>query len=231
MDSYSVHLIDVGVAGIVLLSALFALSRGFVREILGIFSWMAALFVALYTHDSTIGFWRDMFENDLVANIAAFGSVFIGMLTSCLIIAHKVAARLRDGALNSLDRTFGFLFGGLRGLVISSLVYMIFAAFGDSRADLPQWLREAKVLPVLEASARTMVSLLPPPMQDDALKTTNLKDGTFKNTELFNRWNGANTSKTKTQPSQSASKPTEKNTIDYPNKDRQKLEELIESIQ
>ncbi|OYV32364.1 MAG: hypothetical protein B7Z80_27175 [Rhodospirillales bacterium 20-64-7] len=41
-----------GVAiGIVVLSALFSLVRGFVREMLGVFAWLGAIYVALKSYD------------------------------------------------------------------------------------------------------------------------------------------------------------------------------------
>jgi membrane protein required for colicin V production len=173
-SGYSLPVVDVVLAGIVLVSAVLALLKGFVREVLGIVGWLFASFAALYSHSLLFPFWKGVFRDELVANIATFSSVFVTVLFIALYIARKIGNLIDDGPLNALDRSAGFLFGATRGLVIAALLFLLHSSFRNKDDPMPQWLANARTLPVVEGVARGMVSLLPGRIERGARETTNL---------------------------------------------------------
>jgi membrane protein required for colicin V production len=175
-DTYTLQMADTAVVTLVLLSGLIGLFRGFVREVLGIGSWALALFVSLYSHAAMFSFWSKRMESDTLAHVTAFGVVFISILSIALIITDRISDRIGEGALNSVDRTFGFGFGALRGVVIVCLLFMLITGFKNRRASYPEWIRDAHSLPLIEDSAKVLIGLLPKKIEKQAAESVNLKE-------------------------------------------------------
>jgi membrane protein required for colicin V production len=234
MEDYSLQVADVVVVGIVAISALWALMRGFVREVLGVGSWLLALFCALYGYGSMMNMFKGI-GNELMRHVVAFGVIFIGVLTTSLIITERIADRVDDGALNQLDQALGLAFGLLRGGVIVCLLYLIIASFSDDKQDLPEWVQQASTLPMVDGGAQMLVSLLPKELERDAEETTNMDDDLPEEEEKDDRKDRSRLSETlrrlnSPRPEREYSKErNEKPTRD--DKDRESMDDLIDSIQ
>ena len=63
MPSY----LDLGLLGVVLISALLAMLRGFTREVLAIASWGAAAIAAIYLHPLLLPYVKPYISKDVVA--------------------------------------------------------------------------------------------------------------------------------------------------------------------
>jgi membrane protein required for colicin V production len=172
MDDTTIQIVDVIVAALIFISGVIGFIRGFTREVLGIISWVVALFVTLYAYEPSLPFWTDLVGNESLAAVLAVCVVFIGVVATLLIITNNLSNKIDDGALNTLDSTGGFLFGALRGFIIVCLVYLVFASLGEDPTDLPDSLLAARSLPVVEEGAVFMIKLLPTTMQPAAKDTT-----------------------------------------------------------
>lgn len=152
--------VDLAVLGVVFLSAVVALMRGFTREVLGIGAWVGAGLVALwafpFVRPHVLG-WLG--QPDLVDPVT-FGGVFIAAVVVLLLISHWVASVIRASALGGLDRTFGLLFGLVRG---AALIVFVYIAAGLV-APIDHWplpVLEARTLPVVYQGAVMAVRFLP----------------------------------------------------------------------
>lgn len=175
MENYSFHIVDGIVLAIVAISALVGILRGFTREVLGIFSWAAAVIVALYTHPHLFPYWSKVISYPLLAHIVTFAVTAIAVLTTSMLMTKRMSDAVGDSALGPVDRSLGVGFGVLRGWLAVCLVYAIIASMGDKKDDLPGWLKDAKVVGWAQASTRAVVDLLPEQMQDEAIQTANLE--------------------------------------------------------
>jgi membrane protein required for colicin V production len=183
MENYTFHIADGIILAILGISAVVGFVRGFSREMLSIGSWMLALFTALYAHSYTFPFWTKIIDYQVLAHVVTFAVVFIGVLTTSLIVTNGWANRIGDGPLGSLDRTLGLLFGVTRGSVIVCLGYLILASLGDSKDDVPGWLKEAKSLAWIEEGGAMMVTLLPEQMRDPVAATIHVVTASEGKTE------------------------------------------------
>ena len=149
---------DLIVVAIVLLSALFAFVRGFIREVLGVAAWIGAAAVTLYGFNTVRGYFREFISIATVADIAAGAVLFLVSLVLLSMVSHAISSRVRTSGLGALDRTLGFLFGLARGAV---LVCIIFAGIAWAKPDLPPWIEKARTRPLLERGAHELAMLLP----------------------------------------------------------------------
>ena len=120
----TVGIIDLIILGIIVISVLFALYRGLVRELLGISSWLLAGFVALYSYNPLLTFMEGHFENVKLAAIVGSVLLALAVLIVMTIVNAFITKRLRKSSLSGLDRIFGFMFGIARALLIVALIYI-----------------------------------------------------------------------------------------------------------
>ncbi len=126
-------LVDAGVAGIIVLSAILAYSRGFVRESLAIAGWIGAAVLAyafaakaqpLVKELPVVG--KFLQESCELSLIAAFAAVFaIGLIIAALF-TPLFASVVQRSVLGGLDQGLGFLFGVLRGVVLVGVAFLVY---------------------------------------------------------------------------------------------------------
>ncbi len=181
MDSLPVNVTDIGVGVVLLISALLAYARGFVHEVLAVGGWIGAIFATIYGFPYVKPFTRDLIELQWVADLTAGTTLFIVSLVALSIITRAISKRVQASMLNALDRSLGFLFGIVRGAVLVSLAY-VFVEMAQPVSEQPPWLRSARSMPVIEAGARLLRSLIPDD-DDDAANDAREKEQKILDTE------------------------------------------------
>jgi membrane protein required for colicin V production len=148
---------DFIVVGVVLVSAILAMVRGFVREVLSIASWLIAAVAAYYLYQPLQGV-IEPYMSEQLATIAAVAVIFIIVLVIATYDTMKVADIVIDSSVGSIDRIFGFVFGAIRGLL---LVVVAFALFVWLVEDQPAWIADAKTQPLMVDLSERLITLLP----------------------------------------------------------------------
>ncbi len=167
MPSY----LDLAVLEIVLVSAMLALLRGFTRETLAILSWVAAGAAAYYLHPLALPNIRPHVPKENIAQGVAIAAVFFVALIVVSIITVKVSDLILDSKVGALDRTLGFIFGAVRGLLLAVVAFAFYGWLAPE-ANQPTWVRDARMKPILEAGGDKLRDLVP---QDVDALIANLK--------------------------------------------------------
>ena len=160
MDVLGFNLIDLIVVTVILLSGIFALARGFVKEVFSIASWVGAVFATLYGFQPASALARQFIGAPLIADAVAGGTVFLLTLFVLSFISSFIANRVRGSAVGSVDRSLGFVFGLLRGFVLLSIAYLALS-WALPPDDQPKWVRAAKTMPLLERGAGLIADFAP----------------------------------------------------------------------
>lgn len=131
MDGFTI--IDAVVAGVIILSAILAWSRGFVRESLAILGWIAAAVLAFIFAPTVRPMIAqlpvvDRFMSDSceLATIAAFAVVFALSLVIFSIITPLFSSVVQRSALGGVDQGIGFLFGVARGILLVAIAFIVY---------------------------------------------------------------------------------------------------------
>ncbi|MEE9388904.1 MAG: CvpA family protein [Paracoccaceae bacterium] len=126
-------IVDGGVALVVVMSAILAYSRGFVREALSIAGWVVAAIVAFIFAPKAqpliheIPFVKDFLGDSCeLSIIAAFAVVFALALVITSIFTPLFSSAVQRSALGGLDQGLGFLFGVLRGLLLVAVALVVY---------------------------------------------------------------------------------------------------------
>ncbi|MEM7721558.1 MAG: CvpA family protein [Pseudomonadota bacterium] len=141
MEGFTI--IDGIVAGVIVISAILAYSRGFVREILSIGGWILAAIVAFIFAPNAMPLIREIpYVGDFIGDscelgiMASFAAVFAVALVVVSLFTPVFATAVQRSALGGVDAGLGFLFGVARGalLVVVALIAYDRIAGGDAVA-------------------------------------------------------------------------------------------------
>ena len=150
---------DVGVGILVLISAILATARGLTREVLSLATWAGSAAIAAYMYFNHTDFARSLIAEPIVADIATVLVSFIVALIILHLITMWIADLVVDSKIGPLDRTLGFIFGIVRGVLIA-VVVVIFGVWLLS-PNIPTWAAESKSLPILQDFGDSLIGMLP----------------------------------------------------------------------
>jgi membrane protein required for colicin V production len=154
-----VTVFDYVVLGIVGVSLLLSLIRGFFREFLGLASWVVAALAAQHYAAVVALQLPSTIPTAGLRMAAGFVIVFLGILLIASLLAIALAELFKQAGLGWLDRGLGALFGLARGLLIVCILVLL-----GGMTTLPQdarW-RNAMFSAPLEAMVVASLPWLPP---------------------------------------------------------------------
>jgi membrane protein required for colicin V production len=164
-----ITLLDIILIVVMLISALLAMVRGFMREVLSITAWILAAGATLYSYSKLLPLAKQYFNNDIVATAAVVGGVFLLTLLVVSVVTVRISDMVLDSRVGALDRTLGFLFGLGRGLIIIVIAYMFFDWLVPDRSK-PDWVLHAKSKVVLTGAGDWIKAQLPDDPENTILK-------------------------------------------------------------
>lgn len=160
------NFVDICVLAVIGISALLALSRGLVKEVLSILSWVGAVVAVIFLLPRAEPIVGQYIKEPLLAQIASGIGIFILSLVVFGIANHYLSANVRSSALGALDRSLGLVFGIVRGAVVVCVAYILMSFAMPNPASRPDVIREARTEPLVAEGATFLKSLLPADVVD-----------------------------------------------------------------
>src|SRR5215470_10169387 len=156
-----ITILDFILLGVMLVSALLAMIRGFMREILSIAAWVIAAGTTVYAYAKLLPTAKTYFNNDIVAAGVTIGGTFLLTLIIVSIITVRFSDMVLDSRVGALDRTLGFL--------IVVVAFLFFAWLVPPRTQ-PSWVANAKSKVFLQSTGDWLMSMLPEDPENTILK-------------------------------------------------------------
>ena len=227
MNSLPFGIIDICFVAILVISGILAYIRGFVREVLSVAAWVGAAFVTLYGYPHLQPIARAHIDNRMVADFATGALLFVGSLIIFSVVASVLSRSVRESAASGFDRSLGFAFGVLRGIVLISLLYLSAAWFWD-RDKLPSAVLEARTYPLIDGSAQILLALVPDDARQSAEEATGVaRDATDRAVNAERALRGLMEPQPERKPATEAG-PGQRG---YDQSERSEMQRLIESRQ
>ena len=148
--------VDIGVLVVIALSALLAMGRGLVKEVLSMFGWVGAAiltYLIFLRVPQVKEFARQQIAEPVFADIAAGVAVFTVSLIVLGIINHFIVSRLPTSLLGPLDKSLGLVFGLVRGAVVVAIAHILLVYVLPNRSDWPAVIQEARTEPYAAQAA------------------------------------------------------------------------------
>ncbi len=152
---------DVAIGIIVLISAILATARGLTREVLSLLTWAGSAAIAVWMWQYQPHIARGYIREEIVADAATIVVSFIVSLIILHLITMKIADFVVDSKAGPLDRTLGFVFGSLRGILIGIIIvvfgqWLQWGGMGDSK-----YIKDSRSVPPLVSLGEGLIRALP----------------------------------------------------------------------
>ncbi len=158
--------VDIAAIAILVISALFGLARGFVREVLGLAAWIGAAIGAVALFPLLDPPFRRLAASlslePLAGDAVAAAAGFLVLLFVFSAIANLLARFVQATPFGGLDRILGLVFGALRGAALLIVAYVLGGLVAPP-SDWPNALRRAAAVPLAFAGAHWAVTIMPEP--------------------------------------------------------------------
>jgi membrane protein required for colicin V production len=171
------------------ISLLMGLSRGLIKEVLSLLTWIVSIIVAsMFTHrlatwftgtpqvqsainntSNTLGM-NSAQPISMVSLAASFIILFIGSMIVCSIIASILSQVGNMPGISILNRLAGTVFGVARGFLINIIV--VFLVELSPLSQEPSW-TQSQLLPLFKPGAAIVTNLVQPGLQQLKSKVSN----------------------------------------------------------
>ncbi len=156
MEGFTI--VDAVVVAVIVLSAILAYARGFVREAMAIAGWIAAAVLAfLFAAQAEplvkeIPYLGDILRGSCeLAIIAAFSLVFAAALLIVSVFTPLFSTVVQRSALGGIDQALGFVFGALRGILLVAVAYIVYdRVVVSSAVEMVENSRSAQIFAVVQ---------------------------------------------------------------------------------
>lgn len=172
-----------------ILSGLWGYMRGLVKEIFAIFAWVGAAVATKYgslvVEPSIAEVIGKGGESTLFSQAVTYIILFLIFFVLFSIISKKFSKRMEASEFEGLDKTLGFLFGIIRGIVVIALIYMFFIWLFAEEDQRPDWIKKARSRPILRVTSQVLTELFLPGEFEEL--DEDIKEGKDNKDQTYNR--------------------------------------------
>lgn len=152
--------LDVIILIVVAISALIALSRGLIKEVLSIVGWVLGCAAIIYLLPFLSPIAGVYIKSPTMAGIAASLFILIVFLIVWILLTGNLVGKVRNSKLGSIDRLLGLFFGILRAFLLVILVYILISWI-QPKDKWSATFKESKYFNIAGEFARPIENLIP----------------------------------------------------------------------
>ncbi len=157
MSILDLTLLDWLALAIVAYSAVVSTMRGLVREVLGLVTVLAALFLAAWFHDDVARLIEGVVRTRELALFVGFAFLFLAALAAGFAGIWLIYRAMQVVHVEWFDRLLGGAFGLARGWLIAAVIFMGLTSFGIGSGAV----RDSRLSPYFLAGSRAVALLTP----------------------------------------------------------------------
>jgi len=129
MTLFRFSLLDWLILAILVYSIAVSWFKGFIREILGLITVLAAVLLAAWFYRGVGGLFKDVVRTENIALFLGFSLIFVMTLVTGFVVIWLITKFMKLAKLQWADRMLGAAFGFIRGWVISAAILLALTAF------------------------------------------------------------------------------------------------------
>ncbi len=135
--------IDLVIVGIICLSALISLIRGFVKESISLVTWVVAGVLALRYYAPMADLLEPFINSVNLRQWVGGGILFVATLIVGAIVNFIVSQLVSKTGLSGTDKALGVVFGAARGVLIVTMIVLL--ASLTPMPEAPWWQESATI--------------------------------------------------------------------------------------
>ena len=165
---------DYFIIGLIGLSILVSLWRGFIKEALSLATWVLAFVVALTFSDPLAALLEPWVSLPSARAALAIGILFILVLILGGLVGYLAGQLVQKTGLSGTDRILGTVFGMARGIIIVAVMVLL---AGLTAVPQDPWWDESQLMPHFERVALWLADFLPDDVADSVKFDNSLLPG------------------------------------------------------
>ncbi len=151
-------LVDYFILGIIVVSSLLGLIRGFVREAFSLAAWLLAFWVS-WTFFRDFSIYLEWITIHSARLAVSFGLLFLVALMLGALVNYLIVHLVNKTGLSGMDRIIGLAFGAARGVLLVTIIVLL---AGLTLFPNDQWWHQSELIGYFETFAIWLRDLLPP---------------------------------------------------------------------
>ena len=156
----AISIIDLIYLTISTLSVIKCYRKGFVLSILAASKWILAYIVTLILFPITKPYFKNIIDSEYLIDVTLSVVIFVLTIFIILMINKGISSAVKYSGLGSLDTTFGFFFGFIRGYIICVLIF----STADIVYNYSKWpinLNKSYSFPYIEKGSNYLIKEFP----------------------------------------------------------------------
>ena len=150
--------IDLAIIGIIVLSALISLIRGFVKESISLVTWVVAGLLALRYYGPMADLLEPFINSVTLRQWVGGGILFVATLVVGAIVNFIVSQLVSKTGLSGTDKALGVVFGGARGVLIVTMVVLL---AGLTPMPEASWWQDSIMIEFFQQLAQWLKGVIP----------------------------------------------------------------------
>ena len=149
MEVLGLNLADWFILIVLIASGIIAFARGFTKEFLSLFLWIAAFIAAISLEYLATPKINEFIGNEEISKIISYIVVFIIFIFIGGIVIKFVSKLIKWSGASGFDRFLGVLFGLIRGFIVLFVIFLLLPS-GLKTTDL---INNSKITPIIKKYA------------------------------------------------------------------------------
>lgn len=155
--------LDLVIIGIIALSALISLIRGFVKESISLVTWIVAGLLALRYFSPMAELLEPFIAAPTIRSVAGFAILFVCTLIVGAIVNFIMSQLVSRTGLSGTDKALGVVFGAARGVLIVTMVVLLASLTPMPEAE---WWQDSVSVGFFEQLAQWAKGIIPADVAD-----------------------------------------------------------------
>lgn len=149
MEALGLNFADWFILVVLIASGLMSFSRGFTKEFLSLFLWVAAFIAAISLEFIATPKIDEYIGNPEISKILSYITVFVVFIFLGGIVIKFISKLIKWSGASGFDRFLGVVFGLIRGLIVLFVIFLLLPS-GLKTTDL---ISNSKITPIIQQYA------------------------------------------------------------------------------
>ena len=149
MEALGLNIADWFILIVLVASGVIAFARGFTKEFLSLFLWLAAFIAAISLEYLATPKINEFIGNEEVSKIISYITVFVIFIFLGGIVIKFISKLIKWSGASGFDRFLGVLFGLIRGLIVLFVIFLLL----PSSLKTTDLINNSKITPIIQKYA------------------------------------------------------------------------------
>ena len=149
MEALGLNIADWFILIVLVASGVISFARGFTKEFLSLFLWLAAFIAAISLEYLATPKINEFIGNEEVSKIISYITVFVIFISLGGIVIKFISKLIKWSGASGFDRFIGVLFGLIRGLIVLFVIFLLL----PSSLKTTDLINNSKITPIIQKYA------------------------------------------------------------------------------